>query len=83
MAGAIGGSLVELDVRTLYLKDLSFFGCTILDSQVFPNLIQAIERESIRPLVAQTFPLSQIVEAQKTFLAKKHIGKIVLTLSDS
>ncbi|MBE9098957.1 alcohol dehydrogenase family protein [Vacuolonema iberomarrocanum] len=83
VAGAIGGSLVELDVRTLYLKDLSFFGCTILEPQVFPNLIQAIERESIRPLVAQTFPLPQIVEAQKAFLAKKHIGKIVLTLSDA
>ncbi len=29
-AGAIAGPLVELDVRSLYLKDLSFFGCTYL-----------------------------------------------------
>jgi NADPH:quinone reductase-like Zn-dependent oxidoreductase len=35
VAGAIAGPIVELDVRTLYLKDLSLFGCTILDPMVF------------------------------------------------
>ena len=39
VAGAIGGPLVELDVRTLYLKDLSLFGCTVLEPEVFNNLI--------------------------------------------
>ncbi|MEL6322540.1 MAG: alcohol dehydrogenase family protein, partial [Cyanobacteria bacterium J06626_14] len=81
-SGAIGGPLVELDVRTLYLKDLSLFGCTVLEPEVFPNLIQHIEDESIRPLVAQVFPLEQIVDAQKAFLSKKHIGKIVLQISE-
>ena len=81
VAGAIGGPLVELDVRTLYLKDLSFFGCTVLDPDVFPNLIKCIENESIQPLVAQVFSLRQIVDAQKAFLAKQHIGKIVLQVS--
>ena len=38
VAGAIAGPLVELDVRTLYLKDLSFFGCTVLEPDVFGNL---------------------------------------------
>ncbi|MEL0587439.1 MAG: zinc-binding dehydrogenase [Candidatus Thiodiazotropha sp. (ex. Lucinoma kazani)] len=39
VAGAIGGPIVELDVRTLYLKDISIFGCTMLEPQVFkkPN----------------------------------------------
>ena len=83
VAGAIGGPLVELDVRTLYLKDLSFFGCTVLDPDVFPNLIKCIENESIQPLVAQVFSLRQIVDAQKAFLAKQHIGKIVLQVSET
>ncbi|MEO0533362.1 MAG: alcohol dehydrogenase family protein [Cyanobacteria bacterium P01_A01_bin.123] len=83
VSGAIGGPLVELDVRTLYLKDLSFFGCTVLEPEVFPNLIKCIEDESIRPLVDQVFSLEQIVEAQKAFLSKKHIGKIVLLVSEA
>lgn len=81
VAGAIGGPLVELDVRTLYLKDLSLFGCTILEPEVFPNLIRQIENGSIKPLVARSFPLGQIVPAQEMFLQKKHTGKIVLTIN--
>lgn len=78
VSGAIAGPIVELDIRTLYLKDLSFFGCTILEKEIFPNLIKRIERKEIKPLVAKTFELENIVEAQKEFLTKKHIGKIVL-----
>lgn len=82
VSGAIGGPIVELDVRTLYLKDLSFFGCTMLEPELFANLISKIESGAIKPLVAQTFPLEKIAEAQETFLQKAHIGKIVLSVTD-
>lgn len=78
VAGAVGGPIVELDVRTLYLKDLSFFGCTVLEPQVFGNLLGRIERGEIKPLVAQTYPLKDIGQAQATFSEKGYTGKIVL-----
>jgi len=78
VAGAIAGPLVELDVRTLYLKDLTLLGCTFQEDIVFENLIRCIERNAIRPLVARTYPLSDIAAAQSDFLAKKHTGKLVL-----
>lgn len=77
-AGAIGGPLVALDIRTLYLKDLSFFGCTFQDDIVFENLISYIEAGEIRPVVAQTFPLSEIARAQQKFEEKSFTGKLVL-----
>jgi NADPH:quinone reductase-like Zn-dependent oxidoreductase len=77
-SGAIGGPLVELDMRTFYLKDLTLIGCTAWDEPVFPNLISYIERGEIRPLVAKTFPLDQIAKAQAEFLEKKHVGNFVL-----
>ncbi|ACP25815.1 alcohol dehydrogenase [Sinorhizobium fredii NGR234] len=80
VAGAIAGPIVELDVRSLYLKDLSFFGCTFQEDEVFENLISYIERGEIRPLVAKTFPLEEIAEAQKAFLSKSIVGKIVLEI---
>ena len=80
VAGAIAGPMVELDVRTLYLKDLSFFGCTFQDDVVFENLVSYIERGEIRPLVARTYPLQDIAEAQKDFLSKSTIGKLVLVV---
>ena len=79
-AGAIAGPIVSLDVRTLYLKDLTFYGCTYQPVEVFKNLIRYIENDEIKPLVARTFPLEKIVDAQKEFLSKKFIGKIVLEI---
>ena len=78
VAGAISGPIVDLDLRTLYLKDLRLIGCTILDPQVFGNLVGYIERGEIRPLIAATFPIAEIISAQKEFLTKRHVGKIVL-----
>ena len=77
-SGAIGGPLVTLDMRSLYLKDLILMGSTAWDAPVFPNLVGYIERGEIRPLVAQVFALSQIAEAQRVFLDKAHVGKLVL-----
>ena len=77
-SGAIAGPLVTLDMRDFYLKDLTLIGCTAWDEPVFPNLISYIERGDIQPLVEKTFPLEQIVEAQREFIKKKHAGKLVL-----
>lgn len=84
VAGAIGGPHVELDVRTLYLKDLSFYGCTVLGEGIFANLIKRIEADAISPLVARTFRLSQLPDAQSYFETKQYTGKLVidLTLTD-
>ena len=77
-SGAIGGPIVDFDMRTFYLKDLTLVGCTGWDEPVFPNLISYIEKDEIRPLVAKTFPLEDIAKAQKIFLEKSHVGNFVL-----
>jgi NADPH:quinone reductase-like Zn-dependent oxidoreductase len=78
VAGAIAGPVVELDLRTLYLKDLRLLGCTVLEADVFGHLVHYIERSEIRPLVAGVHPLAAIVQAQQEFLAKRRLGKIIL-----
>ena len=78
VSGAIAGPMVSLDLRTLYLKDLRLLGCTVLERQVFPNLIGYIERGEIKPVLAATYPLKDIVRAQQDFLAKGFVGKLVL-----
>lgn len=82
VAGAIGGPLVEMDVRTLYLKDLTFFGCTYQPRHVFENLLRYIEAGEIKPVVSKTYPLSAIGEAQQAFMAKQFTGKLVLINQD-
>ncbi|WP_412066957.1 alcohol dehydrogenase family protein [Rhizobium sp. SYY.PMSO] len=80
VAGAIAGPIVELDVRTLYLKDLTFLGCTFQDDVVVENLVSYVERGEIKPNVGRTYPLHQIVQAQKDFLSKTVSGKLVLVI---
>jgi NADPH:quinone reductase-like Zn-dependent oxidoreductase len=79
-AGAIAGPIVELDVRTLYLKDLTFFGCTFQDDDVFANLVGYIERGDIKPQVGRVFKLRDIGEAQRVFQTKTVSGKLVLEI---
>ena len=77
-SGAIAGPLVAFDKRTFYLKDLTLIGCTAWDEPVFPALVSYIERGEVRPLVAGTFPLQRIADAQRAFLEKRHVGNFVL-----
>ncbi len=78
VSGAIAGPIVELDLRTLYLKDLRLLGCTVLEREVFADLVGAIERGEIKPVLAKTYPLRDIVKAQREFLGKGFVGKLVL-----
>ncbi len=77
-SGAIAGPRVELDLRTLYLKDLELIGATVTTPEIFPNLLRYIEAQEILPLLAKSYPLSEIRKAQTEFLEKAHVGKLVL-----
>ena len=79
-SGAIAGPIVELDLRILYLKDLTLKGSTWQDVKAFKNLISLIEKNRIKPIIAKTFELRDIIKAQEMFLKKDFIGKIVLTI---
>jgi NADPH:quinone reductase-like Zn-dependent oxidoreductase len=77
-SGAIAGPMVSLDLRTFYLRDLTFLGSTVIPPQVTENLVKYIEAGGIRPALAATYPLEQLREAQATFIRKQHTGNIVV-----
>jgi len=77
-SGAIAGPIVELDLRTLYLKDLEMHGATVMQVGIFEKLVGYIEHGEIRPLLAKKFPISKIKKAQEEFLNKKHLGNFII-----
>ncbi len=77
-AGAIAGPLVSLDLRTFYLNDLTFTGATFVPPGMFASLVSYIESGQIKPLLAETFSLENLHDAQRMFLAKTHLGNIVV-----
>ena len=80
-AGAIAGPIVELDVRTLYLRDLTLYGSTYQPPNILPDVIARIEAGEVHPLVAETWPLAGLIDAQRAFMDKDHVGKIVLRVA--
>lgn len=77
-AGAIGGPVVNLDLRTMYLKQLELHGSSQGTRTAFRRLVRYIEQGQIRPLLDRTFKLSDFHNAQQTFMSKTYIGKLVV-----
>lgn len=77
-SGAIAGPMVQMDLRTFYLRDLTFTGSTVIDRAVMTNLIGYIEAGQIKPALAATYPLADLKQAQAAFIAKEHVGNIVV-----
>lgn len=77
-SGAIAGPMVALDLRTFYLRDLTFTGSTVIPPSVTRALVDYIEAKAIQPALAATFPLSDLHAAQTAFIEKKHTGNIVV-----
>ena len=82
-AGAIAGPMVEFDLRTFYLRDLTFTGATVIPPDLFAKLVTYIEAGEVKPLVAAEYPLEQFHAAQQAFIAKQHVGNIVINMSES
>lgn len=77
-AGAIAGPIGELDLRELVYRDLEMHGVANPEGATFARLVRLIESGTIAPILARTFPLERLREAQEEFIAKRHVGKIVV-----
>lgn len=78
VAGAIGGFMVSFDIRTVYIKRLRLLGSGMGTRAGFRRVIDAVEADRIRPLLARSFPLKDIREAHTFFKAKNFFGKLVV-----
>jgi len=79
IAGAVGGAVVEFDLRRLYLHNISLIGSSMHTREHFARLVEAAVAGTIHPLIAARYPLTEIAAAQDNFARGRHVGKIVLT----
>ncbi|MBS4101861.1 alcohol dehydrogenase family protein [Tsukamurella paurometabola] len=77
-AGAIGGAVVQLDLRTMYLKQLELHGSSQGTRTAFRRLVGYIEAGAVRPLLHGTYRLSRLRDAQREFMAKTYVGNLVV-----
>ena len=73
--------MVEFDLRQLVYKDLQLTGATIVPPGTMRRLVSLIEQGLLKPLLAQTFPLEDLGQAQEKFMLKqrllmaRHVGR--------
>ena len=70
--------MVELDLRTMYLKHLALHGSSQGTRGEFRDLHRYIESGRLKPLLYATWPLSRFHDAQRAFMQKGFVGKLVV-----
>lgn len=78
IAGAIGGPVVELDLRRLYLHSLTLLGSSMHTRSDFAELVATARAGSLRPVIGARHALRDIARAQEQLRAPDLVGKIVL-----
>lgn len=79
IAGAIAGPLVSLDTRRLYLRQRRLIGSTMHTPDDFTELARIAVGGGVRPVVAESFTLADLAQAQERFVSKDFVGKLVVT----
>lgn len=82
-SGAISGPMAEFDLRQLIYKDLRLTGATIVPPGTMQRIVRLIEQGSLKPVLAHIFELRDLAMAQEVFMAKKHVGNIVVTMAEA
>lgn len=78
VAGALDGWEVRLDVRRLYLANISLVGSTMHSPRVFDLLVDLAREGAVQPVVAATSALADVAEAQRVLARRAHVGKLVV-----
>jgi NADPH:quinone reductase-like Zn-dependent oxidoreductase len=86
--GALAPEVTPLPILAFLAKALSLRGYTLLEIVMDPELrgvaekyvYDHLESGELKPKIARSFPLSQIVEAHRYMESNEQIGKIVVTV---
>jgi NADPH:quinone reductase-like Zn-dependent oxidoreductase len=79
--GAMGGAMVEIDMRRVYLKNLEIHGASQGTRRDFAAVRDYALSGAIEPLLAKTYPLADIGRAQVDFKKKNFVGKLVVEVA--
>jgi NADPH:quinone reductase-like Zn-dependent oxidoreductase len=79
IAGAVAGPIIEFDLRRLYLNNRAIIGSSMHIPAHFAALIRQARTGQVSPRVAASYALADIHAAQREFLDRAHVGKIIVT----
>ena len=78
--GATTGPKVEIDLRFLFVRQLSILGSYMGGLEELRKVIRWIEAGKLRPVVDSVFPLKEARAAHERMETRNFFGKLVLTI---
>lgn len=76
--GATAGGSVTIDVRFLYMRQISLLGSMMGTRKELEQIIPLVAARKLRPVIDRTFPLSESRTAQRWMEERRNFGKILL-----
>ena len=80
LIGVLTGVSGEVLTAALFSRNITLSGITVGSRRMQEDMIDALEANSIKPVIDSTFPLDKIADAFAHQASQKHFGKIVLTV---
>lgn len=76
--GATAGPLTELDIRTLWRKQITLSGSTMASDEEFRAVMALLAQGRLRPVVDRVYPLSETRAAVEYLHSAAQFGKVVV-----
>ncbi len=76
--GATSGPHVGIDLRHLFVKQLTLLGSYMGAQHELLRVVELLERSQLRPVVDGVFPLEEAAQAHERVGRREHFGKVVL-----
>ena len=78
--GVTSGPVVNLDLRFLFVRQLSITGCYMGGLGELKKVVRLLEKRKLRPVVDKIFSLREADQALARMQSRGNFGKIVLTI---
>src|SRR5439155_1162230 len=78
--GATTGSMLELDARYLFWRQLSVLGSTMANQREFEEVMKLVFMGRLKPVVDRVFPLKDARAAHEYLGRGEQFGKVVLAI---
>ncbi len=76
--GVLAGATSSLNVRRLYLRNISIFGTHNASKSDLDNSIEFAKKKNIKPIIYKSFDIGMAAQAQDLLESSKAFGKIIL-----
>jgi zinc-binding alcohol dehydrogenase/oxidoreductase len=74
--GASSGDRMEIPVRSLFFPQISIIGTSMGSSEEFADMLQFMERHSLRPIIDRVYPLQDTAQAFHRMQQGEQFGNI-------